>query len=56
VNSFAEVVKKLSVVYEKLNKYDDAIKICERAIKLGIKDTTTKGGLERRLAILRKKL
>jgi len=56
VNSFAEVVKKLSVVYEKLEKYDNAIEICERAIKLGIKDTTTKGGLEGRLAILRKKL
>ena len=56
VNSFAEVVKRLSTVYEKLKKYNEAIEICERAIKLGIKDTTTKGGLERRLAVLRKKL
>jgi hypothetical protein len=56
VNSFAEVAKKLSVIYEKFKKYDSAIEICERAIKLGIENTTTKGGLEKRLAILRKKL
>jgi hypothetical protein len=55
-NSFAEVVKKISTVYEKLKKYNEAVEICERAIKLGIKDSTTKGGFERRITLLRKKL
>lgn len=56
VNSFSDVVKMLATIYEKTKRYKEAVEICERAIKLKIKDTTTKGGLEGRLAKLRKKL
>jgi hypothetical protein len=55
-SSFVNVVKMVTTVFEKLQKYDRAIELLESAIRLGIKDTTTKGGLERRLTILRKKL
>lgn len=56
MDSFAEIVKKLSIVYEKLRQYDSAVEICERAMSLGISDGITKGGFERRIAILKKKI
>lgn len=47
--------QRLAIIYENENKYDEAIKICEIALSLNLKDGT-KGGFEGRLVRLTKKL
>jgi tetratricopeptide (TPR) repeat protein len=56
MRSFADVAKKIMTIYEKTDRYKDAIEICEKAISLGIRDEATKGGLEKRLTMLNKHL
>ncbi|MCK8816597.1 hypothetical protein MWH28_04335 [Natroniella sulfidigena] len=46
--------QRLVIIYEKQNKYKKAIKICEKAIKYSMRDTT-KSGFEGRLKRLKKK-
>ena len=46
----------LAIYYEKLGMIDEAIKICERALKYGFVADTMKGGTEARLNKLKKRL
>lgn len=46
--------KRLSILYEKQEKYKEAIDICNKAIELGLKDNT-KTGYEGRIKRLEKK-
>jgi len=48
-------VERLAIIYEKHGKFEEAIRICEMALKFGIHDST-KGGFEGRKARLQKKL
>lgn len=54
INSFAQVVKRLLITYEKFEQYDLAIDLCYKVIKLGMKDNTTKGGFEGKVTRLQK--
>lgn len=49
-----ESYKRLAILYEKTNRYSDAIKICESALKFNQEDGT-KGGFKARIEKLRKK-
>ena len=51
---FMPSFKQLSIILEKENNYDEAIRICEIAIKLNL-DDDTKGGYIKRLEKLKKK-
>lgn len=46
---------RLAIIYENQGKYDDAIKVCEKAIQLNLKDGT-KTGFEGRIKRLEKKI
>lgn len=48
--------KCTSLLYEKLEMYEDAINICKKAIKLGYEDDGTKNGMSGRIIRLEKKL
>jgi len=48
-------VERLAIIYEKQGKFEEAINICEMALRLGLRDST-KGGFEGRKARLQKKL
>ncbi len=48
-------VERLVIIYEKQGKFKEGIRICEMALKLGLKDST-KGGFKGRKARLQKKL
>lgn len=52
---FMPSFKQLSIILEKEKKYDEAIKICELAIKLNL-DDNTKGGYSKRLEKLKKNI
>lgn len=47
--------ERLAIIYEKQGKLEEAIEICQMALKLGLKDST-KGGFEGRVKRLQKKL
>lgn len=47
--------KKLAIIYEKEGNYSQAIQLCEEALSFGFTDDGTKGGMEGRLAKLKKK-
>ncbi len=51
INSY----KRLAILYEKANKYEEAIKICQSAISHG-QDDDTKGGFQGRINKLSKKI
>ncbi len=55
MRSFADVAKEVITIYEKTDRFKDAIEMCERVINIGIRDETTKGGFEKRLSTLRKR-
>lgn len=60
VDEFGEVpripsFKRLAIIYEKEEKYKDALGICDQALELGTSDGT-KGGFEGRKERLRKKM
>ena len=46
--------QQLAIMYEKTGRYQEAIDICQLALKYGLRDST-KGGFEGRIAKLRKK-
>jgi tetratricopeptide (TPR) repeat protein len=48
-------IERLSIIYEKQGNIEDAIKICDIALKYELKDST-KGGFQRRMERLEKKL
>lgn len=50
------IFKTLSIYYQKQNRFDDAIRICEKAIECGCIDDGTKSGMYGRLERLQKKL
>lgn len=54
INSFVQVVKRLLTTYEKFEQYDLAVDLCYKVIRLGMKDNTTKGGFEGKVARLQK--
>ena len=47
--------KRLAIIYENQQKYDEVIKICEKALELGLRDGT-KSGFEGRIERLKKKI
>jgi len=47
--------QRLAIIYERLGKYDEAIKICEKALKYGLVDGT-KSGFEGRIERLKKRI
>ena len=47
--------KRLAIIYERQERYEDAIAVCDRALEIGTTDGT-KGGFEGRKDRLRKKL
>ena len=53
-NPLIETVKRLTIIYEKTGKYDEAIKYCQFALDNGLKDGT-KGGYQGRMEKLLKK-
>ena len=60
VDEFGEVpvipsFKRLAIIYEKQERYEDAVDVCEQALKFGTTDGT-KGGFEGRKERLRKKM
>lgn len=60
VDEFGEVpripsFKRLAIIYEKQERYKDAIDVCDRALELGTPDGT-KGGFEGRKERLRRKI
>lgn len=60
VSAFGEVpkipsFKRLAIIYERQERYGDAIQVCEQAIEIGTTDGT-KGGFEARKERLQKKL
>lgn len=48
--------KRLAIIYEKQKRYREAIKVCENAIALDATNDGTDGGMQSRLARLKKKL
>lgn len=48
--------KRLAIVYEKQGRIEDAIKVCEDAIRAGYSKDGTSGGMEVRVKKLRGKL
>lgn len=46
---------RLAVIYEKQKRYQEAIRICENAIRLKATNDGTKGGMKGRLERLKKK-
>lgn len=48
--------KRLAIIYEKQKRYQDAIEVCEGAIALDATNDGTDGGMQARLARLKKKL
>lgn len=46
--------KRLAIIYEKQGKYQEAIEVCDKALKRGLEDNT-KGGFESRKERLKKK-
>ena len=48
--------KQLSIILEKQEKYNDAIKVCDMAIKLGLNDKTQKGYLGRKEKLKNKEI
>lgn len=47
--------KRLSIIYDKQNKIEEAIRTCEKAVELGVLKDGTKGGYPGRLEKLTKK-
>ena len=52
--SFILVIKRVLVIYEKLGQYDMAIDLCNKAIKMEMKDISTKHGFEGRITYLQR--
>lgn len=48
--------KALAIIYEREGEYEEAIGICKDAIKLGLQDDGTKGGMTERIRKLQAKL
>lgn len=50
-----DTFKRLAIIYEKQGKYDEAIAVCQQAIKHGIKEDGTEGGMVGRIAKLKRR-
>lgn len=55
IPTMCEPAKRLAIIREKQCRFDDAAAICGKAIKLGMPDDGTKGGMRGRLAKMIKK-